>query len=44
MEKAVRRAGRSVSMIHSITSNFGKESGLPFRTTAHTTCSDESDI
>ena len=43
-ENAVRRVGKSVTMIHNITTNFDKESGLPIRTSAHSECSDTKDV
>lgn len=42
-EHALRRAAQSVTMIHHIASNFDKESGVPYRTSAHTTRSDKGD-
>ena len=43
-EQAVRRAGQSVTMIHHIACNFDRQSGVPYRTSAHTTRSEKGDI
>lgn len=43
-EQAVRRAGQSITMIHDIAYNLDKESGVPYRTCAHKSSSERSDI
>ena len=43
-EKALQRASRSVSSIHAICKQYDKHSGVPLRTTAHSTLSDASDV
>lgn len=43
-EKALQRASRSVSFIHAICKQYDKQSGVPLRTTRHSTRSDANDV
>ena len=43
-EEALRRAAKSVSMLHAICVQFDRRSGVPFGTHAHSTKSDNEDV
>ncbi len=43
-ESALQRAARSVTTLHQICEAFDTQSDVPFRTTAHSTRSDEDDV
>ena len=43
-EKALQRAARSVSTLHSVCKTFDKESSVPVTTSAHSTRTDKTDV
>ena len=43
-ETALQRAARSVTCLHNLCTNFDKQSGVPYRTSAHSTKSDLPDV
>ena len=43
-EGSLQRAARSVTALHQIYANFDAQSGVPTRTTAHSTRSDKGDV
>ena len=43
-EPALQRAARSVTVLQNICENFDSQSGVPYRTTAHSTRSDKADV